>query len=465
MLVPPPFDLPWPGWSVWCRPRGQEEEEEEEEEEQGTIVTRSGKMAVLAKVLPLWQRQGHRVLIFTQTRKMLNLIQRFTIFSGMKFGRIDGNTGIKDRQKVVDLFNYDLSYFGLLLTTKTGGVGLNLTGANRIILFDPDWNPQTDAQARERAYRFGQKKAVTIYRLITAGTIEEKIYHRQIFKTALTNQVLQDPRQRRLFNSKDLKDLFTLQPDTPSIKEGGDGYTQTGNIVRGTGVVHPSIAPDSNESGYNKDSHAKQDNSETINAILRGKGLAGIFDHGAVDGDVGNTRIDREMAEAAKKVASKAACALRESISRERTGSEFVPTWTGTSSTGRSHRVDEGQNRHPSDAAPSSVDILARLKERQDEMKGIPSTSAASSSVNKKTDYYASMMQDIRSYIIKQGGGGEKTDAPVLDGRERGGPTTQRLLLKFSSVPDRDAAIFKRLLKTIARVVGGRWQLKPQYLE
>mmetsp|Transcript_27942 Transcript_27942/g.26787 ORF Transcript_27942/g.26787 Transcript_27942/m.26787 type:complete len:102 (-) Transcript_27942:621-926(-) len=101
----------------------------------------------------------------------------------------------------------------MLLTTKTGGVWLNLTGADRIILYDPDWNPQSDAQARERAWRFGQRNAVTVYRLITAGTIDENIYHRQNFKTALINQVLQDPRQKRLFSQRNLRDLFTLKSD------------------------------------------------------------------------------------------------------------------------------------------------------------------------------------------------------------------------------------------------------------
>merc|ERR1740139_2024750 len=312
---------------------------EEEEEEQGTIVTRSGKMAVLAKVLPLWQRQGHRVLIFTQTRKMLNLIQRFTIFSGMKFGRIDGNTGIKDRQKVVDLFNYDLSYFGLLLTTKTGGVGLNLTGANRIILFDPDWNPQTDAQARERAYRFGQKKAVTIYRLITAGTIEEKIYHRQIFKTALTNQILQDPKQRRLFSQKDLKDLFTLQDDVHA--EGGNGITETAQITRGKGVV-PS------------------DSQGEAQEILKNQGLAGIFDHDFVDASQGS-RAQREMEEGAQKAALRAARRLEESVRTDRFGSASF----------RKKAQEEKPAGFGAGAAlPSSSALLARLRQRNADAKG-----------------------------------------------------------------------------------------------
>ena len=96
--------------------------------------------------------------------------------------RLDGNTSVASRQRLVDRFNSDESYFGMLATTRTGGVGLNLTGANRIILYDPDWNPQTDAQARERAWRFGQKREVTVYRLITAGTVEEKVsnYHNKL---------------------------------------------------------------------------------------------------------------------------------------------------------------------------------------------------------------------------------------------------------------------------------------------
>ena len=84
---------------------------------------------------------------------------------------------------LVDKFNRDPNMHVFLLTTKVGGLGVNLTGADRVIIYDPDWNPSTDIQARERAWRLGQKKDITIYRLMTTGSIEEKIYHRQIFKT------------------------------------------------------------------------------------------------------------------------------------------------------------------------------------------------------------------------------------------------------------------------------------------
>jgi DNA excision repair protein ERCC-6 len=89
-----------------------------------------------------------------------------------------------------------------------GGLGINLCGANRVILYDPDWNPCHDAQARERCWRIGQTKEVTVYRLITGGTIEEKIYHRQVFKQFLSNKILKDPRQRRFFKVLNLPSMF-----------------------------------------------------------------------------------------------------------------------------------------------------------------------------------------------------------------------------------------------------------------
>ncbi len=123
----------------------------------------------------------------------------------------------------------DPSIFVFLLTTRVGGLGVNLTGGNRVIIYDPDWNPSTDTQARERAWRIGQTRQVTIYRLLTSGTIEEKIYHRQIFKQFLTNRVLKDPRQRRFFKANDLYELFTLGASAQ------EGETETSAIFAGTG--------------------------------------------------------------------------------------------------------------------------------------------------------------------------------------------------------------------------------------
>ncbi|CAL7947361.1 unnamed protein product [Xylocopa violacea] len=171
---------------------------------------RSGKMTVVRSLLKIWKKQGHKVLLFTQGRQMMHVLESLVQSEEYTYLRMDGTTPMSKRQETIHLFNKDPSYFIFLLTTRVGGLGVNLTGANRVVIYDPDWNPATDAQARERAWRIGQNKRVTIYRLITAGTIEEKMYHRQIFKLLLSNKVLEDPRQRRLFKTSDLVELFNL---------------------------------------------------------------------------------------------------------------------------------------------------------------------------------------------------------------------------------------------------------------
>ena len=163
------------------------------------VASKSGKMQVVKELLSLWQKGGHKTLLFAQHRIMLDILQKFLkTLPGVNFRRMDGETPIKVRQDLVDEFNNDPNLHVFLLTTKVGGLGVNLTGANRVIIYDPDWNPSTDIQARERSWRLGQKREVEIYRLMSAGTIEEKIYHRQIFKQFLTNKVLKDPKQRQV---------------------------------------------------------------------------------------------------------------------------------------------------------------------------------------------------------------------------------------------------------------------------
>lgn len=142
---------------------------------------------------------------------MLDIIEKFVSDRGYQYFRLDGNSYMNSRQVKIDNFNRDESIFLFLLTTRVGGVGLNLIGANRVIIFDPDWNPSTDIQARERCWRIGQTKNVIIYRLMTVGTVEEKIYHRQIFKQYLTKRVLENPCHRKFFKFNSLHELFTLQ--------------------------------------------------------------------------------------------------------------------------------------------------------------------------------------------------------------------------------------------------------------
>ncbi|KAF9575545.1 hypothetical protein EC968_002481 [Mortierella alpina] len=218
---------------------------------------KSGKMVVVKALLQMWQKEKHRVLLFSQTRTMLDILEKFIKGEGYVYRRMDGTTPIQNRMGLVDEFNARDDIYVFLLTTKVGGLGVNLTGADRVIIFDPDWNPSTDVQARERAWRLGQTREVTIYRLMTSGTIEEKIYHRQIFKQFLTNKILKDPKQRRFFKSHDMADLFTL--------EGEDAVgTETGGIFAGSEVA---IKPKRGALAKGKSSRKRGDNLEELSAI------------------------------------------------------------------------------------------------------------------------------------------------------------------------------------------------------
>ncbi|RVD82518.1 uncharacterized protein DFL_006942 [Arthrobotrys flagrans] len=186
---------------------------------------RSGKMQIVKGLLKAWEKDNLKCLIFSQGTQMLDILEKFVKKSKYCYLRLDGTTDIKSRQSMVDQFNNNPTLQVFLLTTKVGGYGLNLTGATRIIIFDPDWNPSNDMQARERSWRLGQKHEVRIYRLLSRGTIEEKIYQRQLYKQFLTKKILEDPEQRRVFRMDDMKDLFTLG----SMEHG----TETGSLFEG----------------------------------------------------------------------------------------------------------------------------------------------------------------------------------------------------------------------------------------
>eukprot|EP01062_Namystynia_karyoxenos_P037630 TRINITY_DN2736_c0_g1_i2.p1 TRINITY_DN2736_c0_g1~~TRINITY_DN2736_c0_g1_i2.p1 ORF type:complete len:1478 (+),score=481.67 TRINITY_DN2736_c0_g1_i2:90-4436(+) len=182
-------------------------------------VESSGKLRVVDYVLQRWKAEGHKVLLFSQSRPMLDILERFAMCKGYSFMRMDGSTQVSDRLPLIDRFNRDGTFLALL-TPKVGGLGVNLVGADRVLIYDPDWNPMTDLQARERAWRIGQRRDVVIYRLVTVGTIEEKMFQRQVFKSYLTDRVLNDPTQRRFFCPKNLRDLFTLSSDYKDILDG-----------------------------------------------------------------------------------------------------------------------------------------------------------------------------------------------------------------------------------------------------
>ncbi|KAJ3295544.1 hypothetical protein HK104_002560 [Borealophlyctis nickersoniae] len=140
------------------------------------LVSSCGKLHLLRKMLGKLNAAGHRVLLFSQFKLALNIIEDFLDGEGIKSLRMDGETPIEQRQTIIDRFNAPNSpYLVFLLTTRTGGTGLNLTSADTIIMYDADWNPHQDLQAMARAHRIGQMRAVVVYKLFTRGCVEEKI--------------------------------------------------------------------------------------------------------------------------------------------------------------------------------------------------------------------------------------------------------------------------------------------------
>lgn len=177
-----------------------------------SLIQESGKLVFLMGLLERLQEEGHRTLVFSQSRKMLDIIDRILKNRGFKVMRIDGTVShIAERERRINMFQTNNDYSVFLLTTQVGGVGITLTAADRVVIFDPSWNPATDAQAVDRAYRIGQTENVVIYRLITCGTVEEKIYRRQVFKDSLIRQTTGDKKNPfRYFSKQELRELFSL---------------------------------------------------------------------------------------------------------------------------------------------------------------------------------------------------------------------------------------------------------------
>ncbi|XP_055535606.1 DNA repair and recombination protein RAD54B-like [Wyeomyia smithii] len=172
----------------------------------------SGKVGILEVLLERLIERREKVVIVSYYSKTLDMITGLCEYHNYKFCRLDGSTPSNDRCKIVSSFNSSTSdIFIMLLSAKAGGAGLNLVGASRLVLFDNDWNPASDLQAMSRIWRDGQTRPVYIYRLITAYSIEEKIYQRQISKTSLSGTVIDQKQNLNnlKFSDEDLKDLFS----------------------------------------------------------------------------------------------------------------------------------------------------------------------------------------------------------------------------------------------------------------
>ncbi|XP_065308809.1 transcriptional regulator ATRX homolog isoform X8 [Dermacentor albipictus] len=203
----------------------------------------SGKMSLLYNILQECDAIGDKVLLFSQSLLTLDLVERLleqchgrtatgdtetvdkdpkdqlqdchnTWVPGIDYFRLDGATSVDVRSRWISMFNDENNHRGrlFLVSTRAGSLGTNLVGANRVVLMDASWNPTHDVQAIFRVYRFGQKKPVFIYRLLAQGTMEEKIYNRQVTKQALSCRVVDKQQIERLFSAAELLDLYTFNP-------------------------------------------------------------------------------------------------------------------------------------------------------------------------------------------------------------------------------------------------------------
>lgn len=156
------------------------------------IVRASGKFELLDRLLPKLQRAGHRVLLFSQMTRLMDILEIYLQLNHFKYLRLDGSTKTEERGLLLKNFNApDSPFFMFLLSTRAGGLGLNLQTADTVIIFDSDWNPQMDQQAEDRAHRIGQKKEVCVFVLVSVGSIEEVILDRAKQKMGIDAKVIQ----------------------------------------------------------------------------------------------------------------------------------------------------------------------------------------------------------------------------------------------------------------------------------
>lgn len=369
-------------------------------------IDHSAKLVIVNKLLPLWKEEKHKILLYSQSTKMLDILEN-VIKEKYSYLRMDGKTDLSKRSQLIDKFNKDESVFIFLLTTKVGGVGINLIGADRILIYDPDWNPSTDMQALERCWRLGQTKDVTVYRLMTSGTIEEKMYHRQIFKQFLTNKILKDPRQRKFFKENDLYDLFQLGPE----------YLKENQSIETSKIFEESEIKE-----HEMNNEDKNNETYILKSLFDGNDVLSAFNHDDIMSGSSDIKIIQEEAQ---KIAKKSEEMLKESRERCFETPIGTPTWTG-------HHGSAGKKfgqKVLGDSNQSSKNIISQnqniVKEEQD------------------------LLLELQNFL-KDNNGEALSNEIVTHFKEK--------------VKGKMVVMFKPMLKQIATLNDGKWKLKKEFL-
>ncbi|KAK4386341.1 Switch 2 [Sesamum angolense] len=195
-------------------------------------VRHCGKMRALERLMHSWISIGDKILLFSYSVRMLDILEKFIIRKGYSFSRLDGSTPAGQRQSLVDDFNSSPSNQVFLISTRAGGLGLNLVSANRVVIFDPNWNPAQDLQAQDRSFRFGQKRHVTVFRLLAAGSLEELVYMRQHF----SSEILE-------FHENEGKECNHIHTAELDLTEPGIDFDPQKKTAAGKSVVYASNDP------------------------------------------------------------------------------------------------------------------------------------------------------------------------------------------------------------------------------
>ncbi|KAI1112193.1 P-loop containing nucleoside triphosphate hydrolase protein [Nemania sp. NC0429] len=301
-----------------------------------------GKWKVLKKLLDFWHKNGDKVLVFSHSVRLLSILQQLFNKTLYNISYLDGSLSYEDRQAAVDDFNSDPNQFIFLISTKAGGVGLNITSANKVVIMDPHWNPSYDLQAQDRAYRIGQVRDVDVYRLISVGTIEEITYARQIYKQQQANIGYNASNERRYFKgvqnqNQNKGELFGIQnlltyngdegvlrhivnktnvaearagvkmididmnkavqeaEDGMPIKKEGGADDESGGLKQLSAML---TAPDNKRGTIRHSKVAEKPKSDPIQAILAGEGVEYTHENSEV---IGSSKVEDKLSRWAEK--------------------------------------------------------------------------------------------------------------------------------------------------------------------
>uniref|UniRef100_A0A0A0L7W7 Uncharacterized protein n=1 Tax=Cucumis sativus TaxID=3659 RepID=A0A0A0L7W7_CUCSA len=419
---------------------------------------RSGKMKVVEQVLKVWKEQGHRVLLFAQTQQMLDILERFLVGGGYTYRRMDGGTPVKQRMALIDEFNNSCEVFVFILTTKVGGLGTNLTGADRVIIFDPDWNPSTDMQDGMD----GSTETSNIFSALTdsVNVVGVQKNEKDGQKSSSGSVLFADSADENLCKSE-----IETSGRSSSIEGQGGGADEDTNILKSLFDAHGI------HSAVNHDIIINADDGEKI-----------------------------RLEEQASQVARRAAEALRQSRMLRSNESVSVPTWTGkagtagapssvrrkfgstvntlvvTNNSKSSNEVSKNGTIHLNGHAAgtscgkalSSADLLAKIRGNQERAisAGLEHQSTSSTN-NVRTVGVGSSRSSSKNLSVVQPEVLIRQICTFI--HQRGGAAASASIVEHfkDRIPSNDLPLFKNLLKEIAILEksssGSFWVLKAEY--